>query len=95
MGILLDFFNNQKTKLAKFLIKNKVFISAVVKYMSIAYEAGNGDKKMQEAIKFVLCLVKLPGMNLIADNYSDDIEQFIKTQVQNVYNEMKAKGYLS
>lgn len=94
MGIILNFFNNQKAKLVKFLIKNKVFISAVVKYMSIAYEIGNGDKKMEEAIKFIICLIKLPGVGLIADNYSDDIEIFIKQQVQKVYDEMKSNGLL-
>lgn len=94
MGIIVDFFNNTKRNLANYLIKNKVFISAVIKYMSIAYEAGNGDKKMEEAIKFILCLIKLPGMNLVADNYSDDIELFIKQQVQKVYDDMKSKGLL-
>ena len=91
MGKVLDFFNNAKRNLVNFLIKNKVFISAVVKYVSIAYETFGGEQKMEQAIKFLLILVNLSG---VANEYSDDIAKLIEQQVQKVYDEMKEKGLL-
>ena len=50
MGKVLDFFNNAKRNLVNFLIKNKVFISAVVKYVSIAYETFGGEDAYMKRI---------------------------------------------
>lgn len=91
MEKLLNFFNNQKAKLVNFLIKNKLVVSAVVKYVGVAYKNLMGKQRMEEAIKFLLILVNLSG---VANEYSDDIANLIETQVQKVYDEMKAKGLL-
>lgn len=94
MGLIENiktFLNDQKKKIVKYLVKNKVFISAVIKYINIAYVNYEGKQKMEEAIKFLLILVNQAG---IANEYSDDIATAIEKTVQAVYDTLKTKGLL-
>ena len=84
-------FTNTKKQVLKYLSTNKTFISAVIKYMAMAYTEYNGKQKMEQAIKFLFILVKING---IAGEYSDDLAKLIEDNVQKVYNDMKAKGLL-